>query len=79
MPSGSFMRWEEPGKGEWITTYANGGHIYAVIAGLRLDTSHDRRRRARLEQEMRSGSAASPPAIRPASETRPRAPSLLGG
>ena len=39
MPSGSFMRWEEPGKGRWITTYANGGHIYAVIAGLRLDTS----------------------------------------
>ena len=39
MPSGSFMRWEEPGKGKWITTYANSGHIYAVIAGLRLDTS----------------------------------------
>jgi cell wall-associated NlpC family hydrolase len=39
MPSGSFMRWEEPGKGRWITTYANEGHIYAVIAGLRLDTS----------------------------------------
>ncbi len=39
MPSGSFMRWESPGKGKWITTYANEGHIYAVIAGLRLDTS----------------------------------------
>lgn len=39
MPSGSFMRWEKPRKGRWITTYANGGHIYAVIAGLRLDTS----------------------------------------
>lgn len=39
MPSGSFMRWEKPGEGRWITTYANGGHIYAVIAGLRLDTS----------------------------------------
>ena len=39
MPSGSFMKWEQPGRGEWITTYANGGHIYAVIAGLRLDTS----------------------------------------
>jgi hypothetical protein len=39
MPSGSFVRWEEPGKGRWITTYANSGHIYAVIAGLRLDTS----------------------------------------
>lgn len=39
MPSGSFMNWEEAGKGRWITTYANEGHIYAVIAGLRLDTS----------------------------------------
>jgi hypothetical protein len=39
MPSGSFMRWEKGGEGRWITTYANGGHIYAVIAGLRLDTS----------------------------------------
>ena len=39
MPSGSFVRWEEPGKGRWISVYANGGHMYAVIAGLRLDTS----------------------------------------
>lgn len=39
MPSGSFMRWEKPGPGEWITTYANGGHMYVVIAGLRWDTS----------------------------------------
>ena len=39
MPSGSFTRWEEPGRGKWITVYANGGHMYAVIAGLRLDTS----------------------------------------
>ena len=39
MPSGSFNRWGEAGKGRWITTYSNSGHIYAVIAGLRLDTS----------------------------------------
>jgi hypothetical protein len=39
MPSGSFMNWEKRGKGKWITVYANGGHMYAVIAGLRLDTS----------------------------------------
>jgi cell wall-associated NlpC family hydrolase len=39
MPSGSFMRWEKRGIGKWITVYANGGHVYAVIAGLRLDTS----------------------------------------
>ena len=39
MPSGSFMSWGRRGAGEWITVYAHGGHIYAVIAGLRLDTS----------------------------------------
>ena len=39
MPSGGFMGWAEPGKGAWITTYANKGHMYAVIAGLRWDTS----------------------------------------
>ena len=39
MPSGSFMRWQKSGRGRWITVYANGGHMYAVIAGLRLDTS----------------------------------------
>jgi cell wall-associated NlpC family hydrolase len=39
MPSGGFESWEKRGKGEWITVYANGGHVYAVIAGLRWDTS----------------------------------------
>jgi cell wall-associated NlpC family hydrolase len=39
MPSGPLMRWEDPGKGSWITVYANRGHAYAVIAGLRWDTS----------------------------------------
>ena len=33
------MKWGERGKGAWITVYTNPGHAYAVIAGLRLDTS----------------------------------------
>ena len=33
--------WGEPGAGSWITVYANSGHAYAVIAGLRWDTSGD--------------------------------------
>ena len=33
------MRWGESGTGQWITVYTNPGHAYAVIAGLRLDTS----------------------------------------
>jgi hypothetical protein len=39
LDSGSFMRWGEKGRGQWITVYTNPGHAYAVIAGLRLDTS----------------------------------------
>ena len=39
LPSGDFMRWGKRGPGKWITIYANEGHMYAVIAGLRLDTS----------------------------------------
>jgi hypothetical protein len=39
LDSGSFMQWGEKGPGAWITVYTNPGHAYAVIAGLRLDTS----------------------------------------
>ena len=39
LDSGSFMRWGQRGKGDWITVYTNPGHAYVVIAGLRLDTS----------------------------------------
>jgi len=39
MPSGSLSGWGSAGKGRWITVYANGGHAYAVIAGLRWDTA----------------------------------------
>jgi hypothetical protein len=55
MPSGDFMRWEEPGKGRWITVYANGGHAYAVIAGLRLDTSETAGDGPGWSAQMRSG------------------------
>ena len=39
LDSSSFLRWGERGAGQWITVYTNPGHAYAVIAGLRLDTS----------------------------------------
>jgi peptidoglycan hydrolase-like protein with peptidoglycan-binding domain len=39
LPSGSFMSWGEPGPGQWVTLYANSGHIYMTVAGLRFDTS----------------------------------------
>lgn len=39
LDSGGFTKWGKKGEGEWITVYANGGHAYVVIAGLRFDTS----------------------------------------
>ena len=39
LASGSMMTWGAPGRGRWITIYANAGHAYAVIAGLRFDTA----------------------------------------
>jgi len=40
LASGGFARsWGQPGLGQWITVYANKTHAYAVIAGLRWDTS----------------------------------------
>jgi hypothetical protein len=39
LDSGSFMKWGLKGKGAWITVFTNPGHAYAMIAGLRLDTS----------------------------------------
>jgi cell wall-associated NlpC family hydrolase len=43
LTSGQFMGYGAPGPGEWLTIYANGGHVYAVIAGLRWDTVGDAR------------------------------------
>ena len=39
LDSGSFMRWGEKGPGSWITVWTHSGHAFAIIAGLRLDTS----------------------------------------
>jgi hypothetical protein len=39
LDSSSFMRWGAPGRGTWVTVFTNPGHAFAIIAGLRLDTS----------------------------------------
>jgi hypothetical protein len=41
LPSGPMESWGLAGRGRWITVYANAGHAYAVIAGIRWDTSGD--------------------------------------
>jgi hypothetical protein len=38
LTSGDLMRWGAPGPGRWITVYANPGHTFVEIAGLRFDT-----------------------------------------
>jgi cell wall-associated NlpC family hydrolase len=41
LTSGEFEHWGAPGPGRWITVYANAGHAFAKIAGLRWDTVGD--------------------------------------
>jgi cell wall-associated NlpC family hydrolase len=38
LDSTSFMSWGEPGPGKWVTVFANHGHAFMVVAGLRFDT-----------------------------------------
>jgi cell wall-associated NlpC family hydrolase len=41
LTSGELEGWGAPGPGRWITVYANAGHTFAEIAGLRWDTVGD--------------------------------------
>lgn len=54
LDSSSFMSWGERGRGEWITVYTNPGHAWAIIAGLRLDTSGPGESGPRWRTEARS-------------------------
>ena len=38
MVSGELANWGAPGPGKWITVYANNGHTFMYVAGLRFDT-----------------------------------------
>jgi peptidoglycan hydrolase-like protein with peptidoglycan-binding domain len=59
LSSGEFGSWGVSGDGSWISVYYNSGHVYAVIAGLRLDTSGSGGRGPRWHTDMRSGSGYS--------------------
>ena len=41
MNSTEFMSYGEAGPGQWITSYANSGHSFLVVAGLRFDTGYN--------------------------------------
>src|SRR5438552_13299648 len=49
LPSNDFRRYGKRGRGHWITIYSRDGHTFALIAGLRLDTT-----------DMRDGGAVGP-------------------
>ena len=38
-PPSGLMKWGQAKKGEWITVYANSGHAFMKVAGLRFDTA----------------------------------------
>jgi hypothetical protein len=40
MDSSGFMSWARSGAGKWITVYANSGHAFMMVAGLRFDTGY---------------------------------------
>jgi cell wall-associated NlpC family hydrolase len=39
LTSGELMRWGAPGRGRWLTVYANPGHVFMTVGGVRFDTS----------------------------------------
>jgi peptidoglycan hydrolase-like protein with peptidoglycan-binding domain len=54
MTSGELSHWGAPGAGQWITIYANAGHVYMVVAGLRFDTSGATKAHSRWQTAQRS-------------------------
>jgi len=54
LTSGLFMDYGAPGRGRWITIYANPGHIFMIVAGLRFDTSGQGRAGTRWQEDARS-------------------------
>jgi hypothetical protein len=54
LTSSDFESWGVAGKGTWITSYANSGHSFLVVAGLRFDTGWNNSGKGpRWSEEMR--------------------------
>ena len=56
MPSSGYFNWGRKGRGDWMTVYTSSGHMYAVIAGLRFDTSMTKGKGPGWSKQMRSSS-----------------------
>jgi hypothetical protein len=65
LDSSSFMAWGARGAGQWITVYTNPGHAYAIIAGLRLDTSRAGMYGVRISKHVAASSLQNGPRWRP--------------
>ena len=61
MPSSGFKKFGTRGQGKWITVYARNGHTFAVIAGLRLDTTPYNTRRYDSRRAPRWQATSRPP------------------
>jgi len=55
--STGFMSWGDEGEGKWVTIYANDGHVFMYVAGLRFDTSGRGSRGSRWQTSMRDTGA----------------------
>jgi hypothetical protein len=54
LTSGQLAQWGEAGKGKWVTIYANNGHVFLEVAGIRFDTGAQRVTGSRWANEGRS-------------------------
>jgi cell wall-associated NlpC family hydrolase len=53
--SSGLMHWGKAGKGKWVTIYANPGHVFMEVAGIRFDTSGARQTGSRWQNDLRGG------------------------
>ena len=53
LPSGDLESWGQGGTGSWVTVYANAGHAFMIVAGLRFDTSGRTDSGSRWQKDMR--------------------------
>jgi len=57
LPSSDLESWGQGGQGSWVTVYANSGHAFMTVAGLRFDTSGRTNSGSRWQSDMRDTSA----------------------
>ncbi len=53
--SSGLESWGKPGRGKWVTVYANSGHVFMEVAGIRFDTSGAKKTGSRWQNDLRGG------------------------